>query len=294
MVIASAPSPSPPRINVLIVDQHLAFRDALGARLQVEQDLAVVAKVHSAESASRVLVGRSADVILLDAELPGNSALAFCAETSRRVDAPRIVMLSAASRAERIVAAVRAGAVAWVRKDESVDHLIHVIRGVVRGETWVPPSELGLVLRLLIDDQDDRRDCDDLLAALTAREREVLFLLVEGAGPKEVAERLRLSANTVRTHLQSLMAKLGVHSTLEAVALTRPKLEALPEIRELLRSTSSVEGTPAGSISVRTNSGRRAILPGTPTWVGSAGSGRGASRHGVSGSGGRMRVANSR
>ena len=93
-------------------------------------------------------------------------------------------MLSAASEAQRIVAAVRAGAVAWVRKDESIDHLLRVIRGVVRGETWLPPTELGGVLRLLIEDQDDRRGCDELLAALTPREREVLFHLVRVPGGK--------------------------------------------------------------------------------------------------------------
>ena len=237
MVTQSAPS-VPPRFHVLIVDQRLAFRDALAARLQAEQDLEVVAQAHSAEFAARVLVGRTADVILLDAELPDDSAIAFCAEMKRRADAPRVVMLSAASAPERIATAVRAGAAAWVRKDESIDHLLRVIRGVVRGETWLPPMELGPVLRLLIDDQDDRRDCDDLLTVLTPRERDVLFHLAEGAGRKEVAERLQLSANTVRTHLQSLMVKLGVHSTLEVVALARPRLDALPEMRESRRSAT--------------------------------------------------------
>ena len=221
-------------IRVLIVDQHLAFRDALSTRLQTEPDLTVVAKAHSAKFAPRVLVGRSADVILLDAELPDHSAIAFCADMTRRADPPRIVMLSAASEPERIVAAVRAGAAAWVRKDESIDHLLRVIRGVARGDTWLPPRELGVVLRLLIEDQDHRRDGDDLLESLTPRERDVLFLLVEGAGRKEVAKRLQLSANTVRTHLHSLMVKFGVHSTLEVVALARPRLE-LPESRAAAR-----------------------------------------------------------
>jgi DNA-binding NarL/FixJ family response regulator len=62
------------------------------------------------------------------------------------------MMVSAAFQSQRIVAAVRAGAAAWFRKDESVDHLLRVIRGVVRGDTWIPPSELGAVLRLLIED----------------------------------------------------------------------------------------------------------------------------------------------
>lgn len=217
-------------IRVLIVDQHLAFRDALATRLQTEPDVAVLAKAHSAEFAASVLVGRSADVILLDADLPDQSAIAFCSEMVKRPDPPRIVMLSVGSEPERIVAAVRAGAAAWIRKDESVDHLLSVIRGVVRGESWLPPQELGVVLNLLIENQDNRRDSDDLLAVLTPRERDVLSLLVEGAGRNEVAKRLQLSANTVRTHLQSLMSKFGVHSTLEVVALARPRLEALPKM----------------------------------------------------------------
>jgi DNA-binding NarL/FixJ family response regulator len=238
MVTSSEPS-AWPAVRVLIVDQSLSFRDALSTRLQAEPDLAVVAKAHSAEFAPRVLVGRSADVILLDAELPDDSAIAFCADMTRSGEQPRVIMVSAASQPERIVAAIRAGAAAWVRKDESVDHLLEVIRGVVRGDTWIPPSELGTVLRLLIDDQDHRRDSDDLLASLTRRERDVLFLLVEGAGRKEVAETLQLSANTVRTHLHSLMVKFGVHSTLEVVALARPRLEALSHVRELRGRTKA-------------------------------------------------------
>ena len=218
---------------MLIVDQQRTFHDALAVRLRAEKDMIVAAEAESTEAARRALAGRAADVILLDAELPDHSAVAFCTEMTQRVHAPRVVMLSAASDAQRIVVAVRAGAAAWVRKDASIDHLLGVIRGVVRGETCLPPTELGGVLRLLMEEQNDRQGCDELLAVLTPREREVLFHLVQGAGRKEVAERLQLSANTVRTHLQSLMGKLGVHSTLEVVALTRPRLEALAEIRQL-------------------------------------------------------------
>ena len=88
------------------------------------------------------------------------------------------------------------------------------------------------MLELLIQDQDQRRENDKLLAALTPRERQVLTCLASGAGRQEVAEQLHLSANTVRTHLQNVMSKLGVHSTLEAVAISRPHLEQLgPSVR---------------------------------------------------------------
>ena len=85
-----------------------------GCRLS--QYLAVVAKAHSAEFAASVLVGRSVDVILLDADLPDHSAIAFCSEVTRRQDPSCVVMLSAAAEPERIVAAVRAGAAAWVQE----------------------------------------------------------------------------------------------------------------------------------------------------------------------------------
>jgi DNA-binding NarL/FixJ family response regulator len=236
----------PPEIHLIIVDQQRTFCDALAIRLRAEPDLMVAAEAQSMESARRAQAGRSADVILLDAELPNGSSVAFCAEMTRRVPAPRVVMLSAASEAHRIVAAVRAGAVAWVRKEESIDYLLHVIRCVVCGETWLPPVELGQVLRLLIEDQDDRRSRDEFLAALTPRERDVLLHLLEGAGCKEVAARLQLSINTVRSHLQSLMVKFGVHSTVELVAVTRPRLEALPENRQLRTSATPAGVRPSG------------------------------------------------
>lgn len=233
-------------IQLLIMDRQRTFRDALGIRLRAEPDLMVASEAPSAEAARRVQAGRPADVVLLDADLPAGLSVAFCAEMTRRAPAPRVVMLSAASDAQRIVGAVRAGAAAWVAKEESIDYLLRVIRRVVRGETWLPPADLGEVLRLLIDDQDDRRSRDELLAALTPRERDVLLYLLEGAGCKEVAARFQLSVNTVRSHLQSLMAKFGVHSTLELVAVTRPTLEALPGKWPVVRPSEVSRPLPPG------------------------------------------------
>ena len=134
----------------------------------------------------------------------------------------RVSSRSAPTPPARIVQALRAGVAAWVRKDESLEHLLDVIRSVTRGETWLPPAEAGNVVRLLLRERDQHRDGERLIAALTPRERTVLACFAGGAGHRDaVAEQLHLSVNTVRTHMQNLMAKLGVHSTLEAVALTR-------------------------------------------------------------------------
>jgi DNA-binding NarL/FixJ family response regulator len=215
-------------LNVFLIDKERTFANALAARLEGEDDIDVVLAVHRQAPAPSLIVGRHADVVLLDADLAGDAAVRLCEELSGRADAPRVVMLSRGSEASRIADAVRAGAAGWVRKGESLAYLLQVIRGVAAGETWLSPAETGAVLRLLLQEEKRQRDSDRLLASLTPREREVLACLAEGAGRQDVAERLHLSANTVRTHLQNLMAKLGVHSTLEAVAVVRSQLSVVP------------------------------------------------------------------
>ena len=215
-------------LNVFLIDRERTFANALAARLEAEDDIDVVLAVHRQAPAPSLIVGRHADVVLLDADLPGDAAVRLCEELSARADAPRVVMLSRGSEPSRIADAVRAGAAGWVRKGESLAYLLQVIRGVAEGETWLSPAETGAVLRLLMQEEKQQRDSDRLLASLTPREREVLACLAEGAGRQDVAERLHLSANTVRTHLQNLMAKLGVHSTLEAVAVVRSQLSVVP------------------------------------------------------------------
>jgi DNA-binding NarL/FixJ family response regulator len=211
-------------INVLIADQERTFADALAARLEAEEDVAVVAAMHPRASGGCLFAGRQADVIVLDADLADSAASRLCEKLTCRDEPPSVIMLSRSSEPERIVDAVRARAAGWVRKDQSIEYLLQVVRGTAQGETWLPPTEAGSVLRLLLNAQEQRRENDRLLDALTPRERQVLACLAEGAGRRDVAKQLHLSANTVRTHLQNLLAKLDVHSTLEAVTLTRERM----------------------------------------------------------------------
>jgi DNA-binding NarL/FixJ family response regulator len=202
-------------ITAVVIDEECTFADALAIRLNAEDDINVAAV--SQLTAERA--GWRADVVLLDVDLAGSMRL--CKATSGPPNETRVIMLSQTSEPSRNVAAIEAGARAWVRKDESIEHLLRVIRGVALGETWLPPADTGNVLSLLLGQRDRRNDRDRLLALLTNRERQVLACVAEGASRSQVAELLNLRTNTVRTHFQNIMAKLGVHSTLEAVALTR-------------------------------------------------------------------------
>ena len=202
-------------ITAVVIDQERTFADALAIRLNAEADLEVVAMTAPAATTAC----RHADVILLDVDLAGS--ISFCQATSHPPSATRVIMLSHTSESARIIAAIEAGARAWVGKDESIEQLLRALRGVVRGQTRVPPAETGNVLSLLLRQRERRRSRERMLALLTPRERQVLACLAEEAGRKQVADRLNLTANTVRTHMQNIRAKLGVHSALEAVALTR-------------------------------------------------------------------------
>jgi len=209
-------------INVLIVDQERTFADAIAAWLETERDIEVVGAVQMNMRGLWRIVLMPADVVMLDGDLPDEAANRLCGELSGREARTCVITLSSSSEPARIVQAILAGAAAWVRKDESLEHLLRVIHGVLRGEIWLPRSETGNVIRLLLRERDQHQGNERLLAVLTPRERAVLACLHEGAGSRDtVAEQLHLSVNTVRTHLQNLMAKLGVHSALEAVALTR-------------------------------------------------------------------------
>ena len=212
-------------IKVLVADQERTFAEALAARLDGEEDITVVGAVQLGTRSHSLTAGKSVDVVVLDSDLAGGAANRLCAELARWDRPVQVIALSSSAEPERIVHAIQAGAKAWVRKDQPLTYLLRAIRGVARGETWLLSGDLSSVLRFLLREQDRRRTEEQMLSILTPRERAVLTCLAEGAGHRDaVAAQLHLSVNTVRTHLQNLMAKLGVHSALEAVALTREQL----------------------------------------------------------------------
>ncbi|MEU3656925.1 response regulator transcription factor [Streptomyces sp. NPDC032161] len=236
------------RIRVLVVDDHRIFAESLAAALAAEPDVEVSA-AGSGPAALRCLEraaaeGRGYDVMLIDAELGALTAVG-----GRRAPAPvpapragetapvdgitlvadvhsarpsvRMVVLAEKDDPHRAALALQAGASGWVAKDCSLQRLLTVVRGVLRDETHLPPALLTGVLRELTAARRHRTESERLVESLTPREREVLRCMVAGLGRKAVAERLFLSPHTVRTHMQNVLGKLGVHSTLAAVALAR-------------------------------------------------------------------------
>ncbi|MCK1796837.1 response regulator transcription factor [Streptomyces sp. XM4193] len=228
------------RIRVLVVDDHRIFAESLAAALAAEQDVEVAA-AGSTQAAVRCLnqasaAGRPFGILLIDAELSGTTGPGAQSRAEPAADSAgrpelaalvaatpelRTVILAERDDAGKAAAALQAGACGWVAKDCSLSRLLQVLRGVLRGETHLPPALLTGVLRELTTTRRHRTESEQLVAMLTPREHEVLRCMVGGLGRKAVAERLFLSPHTVRTHMQNVLGKLGVHSTLAAVALAR-------------------------------------------------------------------------
>jgi DNA-binding NarL/FixJ family response regulator len=204
-------------ISVLIVDDHALFADALEARLSQEPDLKPIAVAYGAREALVKVSAMRPAVVILDVVLADGRGFDLVGEVRSTSPKSQVVMLTGVDSTESTVAALSRGARAWLPKTVNMDHLVRVVRGVHRGEAWLSPHLLGQVLSDLM--AIARTPPRDPLAGLTPREREVLQCMVDGLSRAEIATQMQLSGNTVRTHTQNLIAKLGVHSTLESVAL---------------------------------------------------------------------------
>lgn len=205
----------------MIVDDHRVFADAVASRLDAEHDITVAGAVSNAAQAWSLLSEHVVDAVLLDADLGTENGLDLARQLLLRMPEVHILVVSGNTNDARVVEAIRVGVAAWVPKEASIEHLLAALRGACNGETWIPGAILTRVLRVLATDRNETSSTSGLLATLTPRESEVLQCMVDGLSRMEVAERLYLSPNTVRTHVQSILIKFGVHSSLTAVAIAR-------------------------------------------------------------------------
>jgi two-component system nitrate/nitrite response regulator NarL len=198
----------------LIVDDHRLFADAIRAALIADGVESVTAVTCGADAIAEVL-REAPDVALVDIGLPGESGLQVgrrILELNARI---KVIALTALDSPKLVQEAVRKGFHGFLMKDARVDQFLDAIRAVLDGEIVLPPRpESRAPVRR------SESDARDILLAdhLTPRELEVLDLLTAGADTKRIAEQLRVAPNTVRTHVQSVLSKLQVHSRLEAAA----------------------------------------------------------------------------
>ena len=206
-------------INVLIADEQSLFRQAVRIALETESDLTVVAEAGDGQEAIEAADRFSPHIALIDTDLPKVNGISATRTLRERVPGCKVLVLSNHQDQVALFDAMQAGANGYLTKAIPLAELIESTRAVLRGETIVPPAMLGDLLSQLVQSKERQNDVLRRLSRLTRREREVLALLVEGADNDLVAQRLVISPETARTHIQNILSKLDVHSRLEALAL---------------------------------------------------------------------------
>ena len=205
------------KIGVLIVDDHRLLAAGLVAALAGEPDLDVVGSASTVADAVRLAAEHRPQVALVDYHLPDGTGAEAAARM--RADLPDlvVVMMSGDMSDRAFLESVEAGAAAYLGKTEEIARLADAIRRTAAGEVMLPPARLAEALRESRAASARARDAERRLSSLTPREREVLLLLAEGMGSREIAEQLSVSLPTARGHVQVVLEKLGVHSREDAV-----------------------------------------------------------------------------
>jgi DNA-binding NarL/FixJ family response regulator len=208
------------RVSLLVVDDHRLFADLLATRLQREPGVVEVTSAYSVDEAGVVAHRTPPDVVLLDYHLEDGTGTALIPALQELRDPPAVVMLSASEEPDDVIDSLASGAAAWVVKGARVEVLMTAIDEVLHERMYLHPTTVRPVVERLLQDTRERT-VPTFVDTLSERQLEVLRCLVAGMNRAEVAQRLFISPNTARTHVQNLMQAAGEHSTLALVARAR-------------------------------------------------------------------------
>jgi DNA-binding NarL/FixJ family response regulator len=207
-------------IRVFLVDDQQLVRAGFRMLIESQDDMEVVGEAGDGAEATERLAVTSADIVLMDVRMPRMDGVDATRILAARSDRPRVVVLTTFDLDEYVYNALRAGASAFLLKDAQPEMLLGAIRDVHGGDAVVAPSVTRRMLERFLDgaEMPDPED-DDRLAALTAREREVLELIAQGSSNTEIAAGLFLAEATVKTHVGRILAKTGSRDRVQLVVL---------------------------------------------------------------------------
>jgi DNA-binding NarL/FixJ family response regulator len=211
------------RLRVLIADDHPPTRDDVRRALVADGGFVVCGEAANAAEAVTAAMRERPDVCLLDLRMPGNGLDAIW-EISARLPTTRIIILTVSDEEADLLAALRAGAHGYLLKTMNFERLPQAVRGAVAGEAPIPRALVSTVVAQLRGQEPRRRRLLDFVPDrehLTTREWQVLELLAEELDTHQMAHRLSLSRSAVRSHVASVIRKLGVRDRAAAVALFR-------------------------------------------------------------------------
>jgi NarL family two-component system response regulator LiaR len=204
------------RIRVLIADDHAVVRQGLRTFLELQDDIEVIGDACDGEEAVAAALDGRPDVVIMDLVMPGLDGIEATRRILRERPATRVIALTSFLDDEKVLPAVRAGAAGYLLKDVEPEQLVRAIRTVHGGEALLHPAATATVMRELADHAEPADEAD---LGLTGREREVLALVARGLPNKLIAHELGIAEKTVKTHMSSILAKLGVTDRTQAALL---------------------------------------------------------------------------
>ncbi|MBI5298394.1 MAG: response regulator transcription factor [Chloroflexi bacterium] len=196
----------------MLVDDHMMVRRGLAAFLKVFDDLLLVGEAESGEAAIQRCAEARPDVILMDMVLPMMDGAATTRAIRQQFPQVQVIVLTSFKEGDLIKKALEAGAIGYLLKDVSADELARAIRAANSGRATLSPEAAQVLVETANQPPTPGLD-------LTEREREVLALMVEGLNNTQIAGRLTVSPSTIKSHVSSILSKLGVASRTEAVTL---------------------------------------------------------------------------
>ncbi|HEV3234312.1 MAG TPA: response regulator transcription factor [Candidatus Dormibacteraeota bacterium] len=204
-------------IRVLLADDHAVVREGVRSFLQLQEGIEVVGEAGDGVTAQRMAEELNPDVVLMDLLMPEGDGVAAIAGLHRTLPSTRVLVLSSYIDDAQVFNAIQAGAAGYLLKDVAPEALAKAIRDVHAGQAVLHPEAASRLMHRTVEPQ--------VGADLTPRERDVLRLLAEGFPNKEIGRRLFVSEKTVKTHVSSILQKLGVRDrTQAALAAVRLRL----------------------------------------------------------------------
>ena len=205
----------PTPIRTYLLDDHALVRRGLRAVLQDEDDIEVVGESGTAAEAVPQILELRPDVAILDGRLPDGHGIDVCREVQSADPAVKCLILTSYDDDEAMFTAILAGAAGYVLKQIDETALISGIRAVVKGHSLIEPA----VAVRVVERMRDGRATPGGIASLTAQEQAILQMITDGLTNKQIGERLFLAEKTVKNHVTSLLAKLGVQRRTQAAVL---------------------------------------------------------------------------
>ena len=203
-------------VRILLIDDHAIIRSGLKMLIESQPGLRVVGEASDRAGALSLAAREQPDIILLDLDLGAESGLELIPLLRNSTSQARVLVLTGLRDPEIHRNALRLGAMGIVQKEMAGDVLLKAIQKVHAGEAWLDRLSIANLLEEIAEVERGRPDPEaSRIASLSPREREVINLIGEGLNNKKIAERLKISETTVRHHLTSIFAKLGVSDRLE-------------------------------------------------------------------------------